>query len=127
MSLSGKETTMSDEELIARLRDLDTWVETADVPDLAADRIEQLAATNEALVNALAKAVDFIEDLEGHEWPLDVQAKRILAEIRGANDRRYMHRRYMGQIMAECDCPCEAECLAAERCAALKGDDKWQR
>jgi hypothetical protein len=46
---------MTDEELIARLRALDTWVETADVPDLAADRIEQL---NEKL----AKAVALIED-----------------------------------------------------------------
>lgn len=30
----------------------------------------------------LAKAVAFIEDLTGHEWPIDVQAKRILAAIR---------------------------------------------
>lgn len=35
---------MNDEELIARLRSLDTWAETADVPDLAADRIKQLVA-----------------------------------------------------------------------------------
>lgn len=35
---------MSDEELIAQLRSLDTWAETADVPDLAADRIKQLVA-----------------------------------------------------------------------------------
>lgn len=27
-------------------------------------------------------------------------------------------RRYMGQIMAECDCPREAECQAAGRCIA---------
>ena len=45
----------------------------------AANRIEELEAK-------LAMAVDFIEDLEGHQWPLDVQAKRVLKELKGRND-----------------------------------------
>jgi len=31
----------------------------------------------------LAKAVNFIEDLTGSEWPYNEQAKRTLAELRG--------------------------------------------
>ena len=40
----------------------------------AADRIEELEAK-------LAKAVGFIEDLTGCEWPYNEDAKRTLAEL----------------------------------------------
>jgi len=40
------------------------------------------------------------------------------ARILAALDLRPAPRRYMGQIMAECDCPREAECQAAGRCIA---------
>jgi len=42
-------------------------------------------------------------------------AAAILALILKGGDNR---RVYMGQIMAECDCPREAECQAAGRCIA---------
>ena len=42
-------------------------------------RIEELEAK-------LEKAVDFIEDLTGCEWPYDEGAKRILAELTGGKD-----------------------------------------
>jgi hypothetical protein len=48
-----------------------------------AEEAEAYAAELEA---KLAVAVSFIEDLEGHQWPLDVQAKRILAELKGEKD-----------------------------------------
>ena len=41
---------MSDAELIARLRDFDPHQHEWEVVDEAADRIEQLVATNEALI-----------------------------------------------------------------------------
>ena len=34
----------------------------------------------------LAKALDFIQDLTGCEWPYDEDAKRILAELTGGED-----------------------------------------
>ena len=46
---------MSDEELIARLRELDTWVETADIPDLAADRIEALTAERDDFADQISE------------------------------------------------------------------------
>ena len=49
------------------------------VLNTAADRIEELEAK-------LAKAVDFIEDLTGCEWPYNEDAKRILAELKGKTD-----------------------------------------
>jgi hypothetical protein len=72
---------MSDEELIARLREGATW----DDDVAAADRIEALLNLNEALVELmddrdakLAKAVELLkearQDLEEyvtHEWPKD--------------------------------------------------------
>lgn len=42
----------------------------------------------------------------------------ILALLPAANEKRLT--RYMGQIMAECDCPRQAECQNAERCLAEK-------
>ena len=40
------------------------------------DRIEELEAK-------LTKAVEFIEDLTGCEWPYCEDAKRVLAELKG--------------------------------------------
>ena len=34
----------------------------------------------------LAKAVEFIQDLTGCEWPYDEDAKRILEELKGQHD-----------------------------------------
>ena len=75
---------LDDDDLAKRLRS-SMWGQP--LPSEAADRIEELEAK-------LAKAVAFIEDLKGHQWPLDVQASRILAELssvscanlRGQND-----------------------------------------
>jgi hypothetical protein len=44
-----------------------------------ADRIEELEAK-------LAKAVEFLQDQTGAEWPYDEDAKRILAELTGGKD-----------------------------------------
>ena len=66
----------------------------------AGDRIAQLEELYEAakqdakeaeayaaeLEAKLEKAVAFIEDLRECQWPLDAQAKRILAELKGETD-----------------------------------------
>ena len=92
---------MTDAELIARLRDLDTWVETADIPDLAADRIEALTAelntcrmaqavmdnTVAELEAKLAKAVealDYCIKAPFSGWTIaQGYARATLAEIKG--------------------------------------------
>jgi hypothetical protein len=91
--MSDAELSISDVTLIARLRDLDTWVETADVPDLAADRIEQLVATNEDLTDAFASLEKAASDVArrgaqiGPQWTkLTIAllvARATLAEIKG--------------------------------------------
>ena len=50
------------------------------------NRIEELEAK-------LAKAVDFIQDLTGCEWPYDEGAKRTLAELTGGEDGNSTERR----------------------------------
>ncbi len=45
-------------------------------------------------------------------------AAAILALLPATNEKRLT--RYMGQIMAECDCPRQDECQNAERCLAEK-------
>jgi len=56
--------------------------------------------------------------------PADLDAAKAAAQadyearILAALDLTPAPRRYMGQIMAECDCPREAECQAAGRCIA---------
>jgi len=40
----------------------------------------------EAAEAKLAKAVEFIEDLTGCEWPYCEDAKRVLAELKGQDD-----------------------------------------
>ena len=68
------------EGLEAALSEQIQWVrELADELIAAEGREAKLKAK-------LAKAVAFIEDLEGCEWPLDVQAKRFLAELKGDPD-----------------------------------------
>ena len=47
--------------------------------EFAVKRIEELEAK-------LKKAVDFIQDLTGCEWPYNEDAKRILAELTGGKD-----------------------------------------
>ncbi len=61
---------MTDEELLLWLR-----VEDTNLTDLAADRIEQLVATNEELLAERKKAVDAFVDL----------AIATLAELKGEN------------------------------------------
>jgi hypothetical protein len=74
---------MTDAELIARLREGATW----DDDVAAADRIEQLVATNEALTTKLAKAVAALEyyAVEAMPWDADdtLMARTALAEIKG--------------------------------------------
>ena len=63
---------MSD-DLVKQLRNMNGgWA--SDEALAAADRIEELEVK-------LAKALDFIQDLTGCEWPYDEDAKRILAEL----------------------------------------------
>ena len=75
---------MTDAELIARLRELDTWVETADIPDLAADRIEALTAK---LANAVEALEDLVRDCEADYPPshgaIKYFCRNTLAEIKG--------------------------------------------
>lgn len=89
---------MSD-KLLERLRYGDHF-ERVTSSERAADRIEELELEIEIwksraihqnevagkLEAKLAKAVDFIEDLTGCEWPYDEDAKRILAELKGDNN-----------------------------------------
>ena len=60
--MTNEELSISDATLIAYLR-----LQGLDKDIAAADRIEQLAATNEHLEAALAAAAAYIDDLEGHE------------------------------------------------------------
>ena len=75
---------MSD-DLVKRLRDWEhVWPQDLDEPEgglylKAADRIEELEAK-------LERAVEFIQDMTGCEWPYDEDAKRILAELTGGKD-----------------------------------------
>ena len=48
--------------------------------------LEESDAREARLEAKLTLAVAFIEDLEGYQWPLDVQAERILAKIKGADN-----------------------------------------
>ncbi len=48
--------------------------------------LEQAEARIEELQAKLAKAVEFIEDLTGCEWPYCEDAKRVLAELKGQDD-----------------------------------------
>jgi len=58
-------------------------IEELSVAYVQADHIEELAATCDELKAKLAKAVEFIEDLTGCEWPYCEDAKRVLAELKG--------------------------------------------
>ena len=49
-------------------------------------RIEELEAKLSKSEALLAKAVEFIEDLTGCEWPYCEDAKRVLAELKGQDD-----------------------------------------
>ena len=70
---------MNDEELIARLRSLDTWAETADVPDLAADRIKQLVAKYD-------EAVECNEEFFVYNQILKEQVARLAEALRECHD-----------------------------------------
>jgi len=50
------------DDLVKRLRELDTWVETAHTPIEAADRIEALNVENERLRTALFAWIDMMND-----------------------------------------------------------------
>ena len=87
-------------------------------PDAAAIReaAEKLAAFLDAKHQSYmaAKGRNPADYVSGYSIARD-KAAAILALIpKGGNGRRV----YMGQIMAECDCPREAECQAAGRCIA---------
>ena len=64
----------------------DTAIEQSELYQAAKRDAEEAEAYAAELDAKLAKAVSFIEDLEGHQWPLDVQAKRILAKLKGKKD-----------------------------------------
>jgi signal transduction histidine kinase len=49
-------------------------------------RLAPALVENDDLKVKLAKAVAFIEDLIGCEWPYNAQAERILAELKGEAD-----------------------------------------
>ena len=70
---------------------------------------------------ALREAADAVEDycadmpdLAGHGHSVGLKDAILALIPKGGNGRRV----YMGQIMAKCDCPREAECQAAGRCIA---------
>lgn len=67
---------------------------------------------------AVSEHADWPEDEHGRTEQVDLFARVINAirEITPAVTPAPL--RYMGQIMAECDCPREAECQAAGRCIA---------
>ena len=104
---------MSDEELIARLRDWPYQGET--MANAAADRIEALVKERDEATNQLDSARHSVDVLEKRVAHFMSRAERLEALILKGGDNR---RVYMGQIMAECDCPREAECQAAGRCIA---------
>ena len=82
---------MSDEELIARLRQHDGWVTLEAHTHLtAADRIEALLDALEASQAKLAKAVelltlcrDMFDEVAHPSDPLSVMLNQTLAEIKG--------------------------------------------
>ena len=100
-------------------------------PDAAAIREAAEASPNHAYrvgyaagrAAALREAADLLFTVAGEKGATKTPqgrtaqyyARRILALIPKGGDGR---RVYMGQIMAECDCPREAECQAAGRCIA---------
>lgn len=78
-----------------------------------------------AIAEALEKACLAVS--EHADWPEDEHGRteqvglfaRVINAIRSITPADTpAQRRYMGQIMAECDCPREAECQAAGRCIA---------
>lgn len=126
---------MTDEELIARLRDEHVAASRTE----AADRIEALVKERDILVDRHERNLIVGAETRARAERL----KAVLRIIAGNNcitcsadafnalfaerhpsaalkgeDHPPAPRRYMGQIMAECDCPREAECQAAGRCIA---------
>ena len=60
--------------------------DTGDDPKIIAVSRAEWAARALAAEAKLAKAVEFIEDLTGCEWPYCEDAKRVLAELKGQDD-----------------------------------------
>ena len=110
---------MTDEELVRKLRDLDTWVETADIPDLAADRIEQLIAERDQWIahtkNAVWADSEELKLAEAERDRLREALTRLLAPF-GNDTCHYDHHGYCQEHFIEADC-----CVAHAR-AALKGE-----
>jgi hypothetical protein len=78
---------MSD-DLVKRLRMVTGFIrfETGDRVAASACLSEEAACRIEKLEAKLEKAVEFIEDLTGCEWPYCEDAKRVLAELKGQDD-----------------------------------------
>ena len=76
---------MTDGNTYAINKHLDERDEWDALQEVTAD-LEQAEASIDELEAKLAKAVDFIEDLTGCEWPYNEQAKRILEELKGETD-----------------------------------------
>ena len=64
----------------------DTMMEVEQDPTGAHHAIQNQHTRIEELEAKLAKAVEFIEDLTGCEWPYCEDAKRVLAELKGQDD-----------------------------------------
>lgn len=75
---------MSDDDLIARLRKADEYEPLGHDGWEAADRIEQLVATNEALVKRLETAVDVVAESGRLRGQAEARAERLEEALRVA-------------------------------------------
>ena len=75
-----QEVTSELEQAEARIEELEAKLKAAEEIGRA---FEEDAGQ---LREKLAKAVEFIEDLTGCEWPYCEDAKRVLAELKGQDD-----------------------------------------
>jgi uncharacterized protein (UPF0335 family) len=64
----------------------DVIADTGDDPEIMAVSRAEWAARAFTAEAKLAKALEFIEDLTGCEWPYCEDAKRVLAELKGQDD-----------------------------------------
>lgn len=110
---------MSDNDLIRRGDALEA-VAGWEIPSTA---IAALPAVTVGVPEATVyrAVLDWIRDDAGAAVKMGMtpdRANALTARIMAALGVTPAPRRYMGQIMAECDCPREAECQAAGRCIA---------
>lgn len=113
---------MSENDLIRR-GDAMAAVRTSDFRWEAEAAIAALPAVTVGVPEAVIhrSVLDWIRDDTGAAIKMTItpdQANALTGRILAALEPVAAPRRYMGQIMAECDCSRQSECEAAQRCLA---------